>query len=295
MSRAGLALRALRLKVGGAVADPTPDYDVASSTYDDYFTRVMGGHSIGLLDELTIRPGDSVIELACGTGHLTAEIARRLEGAGRLQVVDKSPGMLDVARAKVTPTPTLDVRFTVGDMEEFMAGRPTSSVDLVVIGWAICYSDPVKLLGEVRRVLRPGGQVAVIETRSDALRTLRHAFESVVTHDPSMLTALIRVALPRTERTLGRWFLKADLVPSTLRSGAQVLPCHTAADAVEWVERSGAGAGFRDSFDTDRENEIRERLQAALEVHRARHGSLGLIHTFVVGVARSAASRAEAS
>jgi ubiquinone/menaquinone biosynthesis C-methylase UbiE len=295
MSRAGLALRALRLKVGGAVADPTPDYDIASSTYDDYFTRVMGAHSIGLLDEATVRKGDSVIELACGTGHLTAELARRLEGAGRLEVVDKSPGMLGVAQAKVIPTPTLDVRFTVGDMEEFMAGQPTSSADLVVIGWAICYSDPVKLLSEVKRVLRPGGQVAVIETRSDALSTLRHAFESVVTHDPSMLTALIRVALPRSERVLGRWFLKADLVPSTLRSGAQVLPCRTAADAVEWVERSGAGAGFRDSFDINREHEIRDLLRAALEQHRTRHGSLGLVHTFVVGVANRAASQAVAS
>ncbi len=295
MSRIRLALRALRLTVRGAHADPTPDYDLASPTYDDYFTRVMGAHSLSLLDGVTIRPGASVIELACGTGHITAELARRMGGLGHLHVVDKSPGMLDVARAKVPPTSGLDLTFTEGDMEWFLGTRPTDSADLVVIGWAICYSVPERLLREVHRVLRPGGQVAVIESRADALQTLRTALEKVVAEDPTILTALLRVSLPRDEAVLGRWFARAGLDPVELRRGEQPLPCRTAEDAVEWVERSGAGAGFRDSFDRSREPEIRRRLAEALAAQRAERGSLGLTHTFVVGVAtRPAATRAAA-
>jgi ubiquinone/menaquinone biosynthesis C-methylase UbiE len=285
MSRTRLALRALHLRLTGADADPTPDYDLASPTYDDYFTRVMGPHSLALLDGVTISRGDSVVELACGTGHLTAEIARRLGGIGQLHVVDRSPGMLEVARGKVGPSRGLHLSFTEDDMEHFMSARPSSSVDLVVIGWAICYADPQRLLREVRRVLRPGGQVAVIETRADALQTLRAAFEDVVAEDPSMLRSLIRVSLPRDERVLGRWFTRSGLDPRVLRTGTQLLPCETAQDAVEWVERSGAGAGFRDSFDMSREDEIRTRLTQALAARRSRQGTLGLTHTFVVGVA----------
>ena len=169
MSRIGLALRAARLTVSRATADPTPDYDLASGSYDDYFTRVMGGHGVGLLDAVMLRPGMTVLELACGTGHLTAEIARRLQGRGELHAVDRSAGMLEVARAKVPPSPGLRVSFTEGDMTRFLADRPAHSADVVVIGWAICYSNPVRLLQEVARVLEPGGQVAVIETRSTAL------------------------------------------------------------------------------------------------------------------------------
>ena len=110
MSRIGLALRAARLTVSRATADPTPDYDLASGSYDDYFTRVMGGHGVGLLDAVMLRPGMTVLELACGTGHLTAEIARRLQGRGELHAVDRSPGMLEVARAKVPPSPGLKVK-----------------------------------------------------------------------------------------------------------------------------------------------------------------------------------------
>jgi ubiquinone/menaquinone biosynthesis C-methylase UbiE len=285
VSRLGLALHALRLKIARAEADPTADYDAASPTYDDYFTRVMGAHSLSLLDDIRIGPGSSVVELACGTGHLTAAIAARLGGVGRLSVVDKSPGMLAVARSKVQTAPGLELSFAQGDMEEFLHGQPTASADLVVIGWAICYSDPTRLLSEVHRVLRPGGQVAVIETRSDALATLRHAFEEVLAGDPSMLTALIRVSLPRNERVLGRWFSRAGLTITRLGHGEQALPCRTAEDAVDWVERSGAGAGFRDSFDLSREDEVRERLRAALDRRRTRAGEIGLTHTFVLGVA----------
>lgn len=281
--------------MAGASADPTDDYDAASTTYDDYFTRVMGAHSVALLDDVPLSAGDSVVELACGTGHLTAELARRMEGRGRLQVVDKSPGMLAVARRKVAPSPNLRLSVTEGDMERFLAQQPSHSVDLVVVGWAICYSNPARLLRQVRRVLRPDGHVAVIETRGDALATLREALERVVTDDPSMLTSLIRVTLPRSEHTLGRWFERSGLHALTLRSGAQPLPCRSVEDALDWIERSGAGAGFRDTFDAAREAEVRRRLTVALAQIGAERGGLGLCHTFVAGVATPRAVAARAS
>lgn len=286
MSRTGLALRALRLTLSGAKADPTPDYDVASISYDDYFTEHMGKHSMGMLDHVIITPGDTVVELACGTGHLTAEIARRLEGSGTLKVVDISAGMLEVARRKVRPSAALHLQFSQGDMAQFLSTQASSSADLIVIGWAICYSQPVRLLRDVVRVLRPGGQVAIIETRSTALAGLRDAFETVVAGDPSMMTAMIRVSLPRSASTVGRWFRKAGLAPIAISEGEQQLPCKTAAQALEWVERSGAGAGFRDSFDVQRQDEIRQRLAVALETTAKVNGRIDLRHTFVVGVAR---------
>ncbi len=285
MTRARLALRALRLAVAGNRADPTPDYDAASGSYDEYFTELMGRHSIGMLDQVAISPGDRVLELACGTGHLTAEIARRLDGRGSLKVVDISAGMLAVARTKVARSDELDFSASQGDMERFLGQQATDSADLIVIGWAICYSHPVRLLREVTRVLRPGGTVALIETRADALVGLRSAFEEVVADDPSMLTALIRVSLPKNARVVNRWFTKAGLDPVLLREGEQPLPCKDGAQALEWVERSGAGAGFRDSFDADRQDEIRACLGRSIDRRVAAPGGIDLRHTFVVGVA----------
>ena len=165
MSRAGLALRAVRLAATRSTADPTPDYDVASDTYDDAFTSVMGTHSTALLEQLRIEPGDDVVELACGTGHLTSQIVRRLGPTGSLTVVEKSGGMLAVARAKVVGHAAPGVRLTwyQDDMMARLSRLPDRSANVVVVGWAICYAKPVALLREAARVLRPGGQIGIIE------------------------------------------------------------------------------------------------------------------------------------
>lgn len=285
MSKATLAFRVLRLKIDRAEADPTPDYDVASSSYDDYFTQVMGRHSGAALEQVRIEPGMAVVELACGTGHLTAEIVRRLSGRGSLRACDKSPGMLAAAQEKVIGGPELELSWAEGDMAEFLAAQPDGSADLVVIGWAICYSQPVALLRDVRRTLRPGGQVMIIETRANALANLQKAFEKVVADDPSYLKALIHVNLPRSPRTLDRWFRRAGLTTGRVWDGAQERTFASTSEAIEWLERSGAGAGFRDSFDPARTEDVRIRLEAVLEEERRRSGELTVQHSYVAGIA----------
>ncbi|MER5863148.1 methyltransferase domain-containing protein [Kitasatospora sp. NPDC002040] len=299
MSRIGLAARALRLTISRTHADPTADYDAASPSYDTYFSPVMGVHSLAALDEVLIRPGDDVLELACGTGHLTQEIVRRLGGRGSVRAVDKSPGMLAVARAKVEPevelSPGIELSLEEGDMEEFLLARPTGSADLVVIGWAICYSKPARLLEQVRRVLRPGGRVVVIETRGDALKTLITQLEKVFAADPSLLTGLIRVSLPKDAATVARWFGKAGLTVDVQRDGHQLLPAETPEAALEWVQRSGAAAGFKDAVDQSREQYALDLIRDGLARQVAQHGPLELRHTFVVVTGRSPGGPADGS
>ncbi|MFI1016652.1 class I SAM-dependent methyltransferase [Streptomyces sp. NPDC020965] len=286
MSRVGLAARALRLALNKAHADPTADYDAASSDYDTFFSPVMGLHSVEALDSVPVRPGDTVVELACGTGHLTAEIVRRLRGVGAVHAVDKSPGMLRVAREKVLPlaqdAPRLTVELAEGDMDSFIRSRPTGAADLVVVGWAICYTKPSRLLAQIERVLKPGGRVVVIETRADAHRALTERLEKIFAHDPSLLTGLIRVTLPKDAATVARWFVKAGLTVDIQREGAQSIPARTPEEAVEWVTRSGAAAGFKTAVDSGREQLVLDRLTAGLAELLAKEGRLDIRHTFVV-------------
>jgi ubiquinone/menaquinone biosynthesis C-methylase UbiE len=285
MSRVRLAARALRLALNKAHADPTADYDAASGDYDTFFSPVMGKHSIAALDTVPVRPGDTVVELACGTGHLTEEIVRRLNGTGAVYAVDKSPGMLQVAKDKVLPlahgAPGLHVELSEGDMDSFIQSRPSGSADLVVVGWAICYTKPTRLLAQIERVLRPGGRVVVIETRADAHRALTERLERIFADDPSLLTGLIRVTLPKDAATVARWFIKAGLSVDFQRDGAQTIPAHTPEDVVEWVQRSGAAAGFKTAVDSGREQLVLDRIAAGLGELLARDGVLDLQHTFV--------------
>ncbi|MFI9721847.1 methyltransferase domain-containing protein [Streptomyces sp. NPDC052396] len=299
MSRARLAARALRLALSRSHADPTADYNAASEDYDTYFSPVMGRHSLAALAEVPVTPGDTVIELACGTGHLTAEIVRRLEGRGTVLAVDKSPGMLAVARAKVPPRPggrdSLRVELSEGDMESFLQGLPRGSADVVVVGWAICYSKPPRLLAQIERVLRPGGRVVVIETRADAHKALTERLERIFADDPTLLTGLVRVALPKDAATVARWFTKAGLTVAVRREGSQVIPAHTPEDVVEWIQRSGAAAGFKDAVDSAREEQVLDRIRAGLAQLLAREGRLDLHHTFVVVTGAKPADRPAAA
>ncbi|MEV6829205.1 class I SAM-dependent methyltransferase [Amycolatopsis sp. NPDC051102] len=274
-----LAIRALRLAVTRASSNPIRDYDAASQDYDSFFTRVMGKHSADALELVKIVPGDVVVELACGTGHLTTRIQERLDSRGTILAVDKSPGMLAVAREKVTPRPGLTVDLQVGDMTEFLRALPDASADIVICGWAICYAKPVQLLKQIHRVLRPGGQVLVVETRADALRTLVESLEQVFAQDPSVMTALIRVNLPKNADVVARWFTRAGLSVSRREEGEQLLPVHSPDEALEYVQRSGAAAGFKDAVDASREAEVLAKLRTALA---ERAGELTLRHTYVV-------------
>jgi SAM-dependent methyltransferase len=206
-----------------------------------------------------------------------------------------SSGMLSVARKRMQAFAGLDVSIEQGDMLRFIESQPDASADVVVCGWAICYTRPARLLKQIARVLRPGGQVLIIETRADALVTLRKALEAVLARDPSMMTRMVHVSLPKGPQVLGKWFQQSGLAPLVLREGEQVLPWRTAEEAVEWVERSGAAAGFRDAVDTSRHSEVRDLLQAELAARLAADPALRFRHTYVVGAARRSAAGAGAA
>ena len=101
-------------------------------------------------------PAVDVIDLACGTGNAALLAARR---GARVVGIDASPGLLEVARERAR-TQGVDVDFREGDLLDLPVADGTADVVLSVFG-VIFASDPAQALGEVGRVLRPGGRVLV--------------------------------------------------------------------------------------------------------------------------------------
>jgi demethylmenaquinone methyltransferase/2-methoxy-6-polyprenyl-1,4-benzoquinol methylase len=102
-----------------------------------------------------VRPGDRVLDAACGTGDLA--LADRRAGAAAVTGVDFSPRMLERARRKAP-----DLHWVEGDLLAlpFAAG----SFDAATVGFGVRnVSDLERALAELRRVLRPGGRVAILE------------------------------------------------------------------------------------------------------------------------------------
>jgi len=147
-----------RAFVRGLFNDTAPYYD----TVNRIFSLGSGGwYRRRCLLRAGLKPGQTVLDVAVGTG-LIAEAALRIVGAdGDVIGLDLSEAMLAEARRK------LDIKLIQGTAEALpLADR---SVDFVVMGYAIRHIADLHLcFGEFRRVLRPGGTLLLLEVSSPA-------------------------------------------------------------------------------------------------------------------------------
>jgi demethylmenaquinone methyltransferase / 2-methoxy-6-polyprenyl-1,4-benzoquinol methylase len=108
-----------------------------------------------LAAQAAVRNGDRVLDAACGTGDLA--IADRKAGAGRVTGLDFSEQMLVRARKKDTA-----IEWVQGDMLALPFADET--FDAATVGFGVRNVDDLELgLRELRRVLRPGGRLAILE------------------------------------------------------------------------------------------------------------------------------------
>ncbi len=113
-----------------------------------------------LVDALRPQPGHRVLELAAGPGDTGFLVAELVAPGGVLISSDAVEEMVQQARARAAELGIANVEFRTIDAE--WIDLPTADVDGVLARW--CYmllADPATALGETRRVLRPGGRVAL--------------------------------------------------------------------------------------------------------------------------------------
>jgi ubiquinone/menaquinone biosynthesis C-methylase UbiE len=120
-------------------------------------SRAVGEHLVAKLDP---QPGQTILELAAGTGETGFAAAARVGEGGRLISTDFSPPMLDAARRRAEQLGLSNVDFRVMDAERM--DLADDSVDGVLCRWGyMLMADPAAALSETRRVLRDGGRVAL--------------------------------------------------------------------------------------------------------------------------------------
>jgi demethylmenaquinone methyltransferase / 2-methoxy-6-polyprenyl-1,4-benzoquinol methylase len=108
-------------------------------------------------DLAALGPGDSALDVACGTGDLAIELARRVGTGGEVIGSDFSDEMLERARAKA---PGLAWEWGNALELPYASGR----FDAATVGFgARNFSDLERGLAEMTRVVRPGGRVVVLE------------------------------------------------------------------------------------------------------------------------------------
>ena len=115
------------------------------------------------MDALAPRPAERILDAACGTGRLLAELAARPEGP-ELTGLDVSTTMLEQAREALPAS----VRLLEGRLEQLPL--EDGSFDAVTCFNALHYSnEPESVMNEFHRVLAPGGRLVIVDWRRDWL------------------------------------------------------------------------------------------------------------------------------
>ncbi len=164
----------------------------------DPFTRLAGVGRIHdqLLDRAEPAGGHRIVEICCGTGNLLTALGRRRPDVEALGI-DPDPAALRVARRKAARR-KLPIRY-----ERAFAGElpvPDGSVDRVLSSFMLHHLDDdgrSRALREVRRVLRPGGQLHVVDvdgTPSGRGGRLRHRHPRLAGSSPERVLAALEAA-----------------------------------------------------------------------------------------------------
>ena len=154
--------------------------------YYDFVTNLMTlGQArrlrIATVNHALIVPGDSVLDVGCGTGEVTLAAKARAK-QGNVYGIDPAPEMIAVARAKAARK-KLDIDFRVGVIESL----PFADASLdVVTSSLMMHHLPEDLkargLAEIYRVLKPGGRLLIADFMRPTGAFLNHLFIAFTRH-----------------------------------------------------------------------------------------------------------------
>jgi ubiquinone/menaquinone biosynthesis C-methylase UbiE len=135
-------------------------WDKASSYYEGYWARQLEPAQTRLLELADLKPGERVLDTACGTGLVTFRAADAVGGEGYVIGTDISKEMVSAVTAEAAKRGFQNVRFERMDAEVLSLDDQDFDAALCALG-LMYFPDPIQALKQMGRVLKPGGRAVV--------------------------------------------------------------------------------------------------------------------------------------
>ena len=193
----------------------------SSEAYHRYIGKtIVSPWTEDLIEAAGVKPGHHVLDVACGTGLVAQEAARKVGDVGRVVGLDVNRGMLDMARS-IGEQP---IEWQQGDVAEMPFGD--SEFDVVLCNQGLqFFADKSGALKEMNRVLKPRGRMAL-----NVFRSIEHC-----PWQRAVADALERHVSPETAAVI-RWSFSLD-DPDEIRGlilGAEFQEVHIRIES-KWI------------------------------------------------------------
>lgn len=132
-------------------------WDLAAADYEALWQQQLAPAQSALLEAAALSPGERVLDVACGTGLVSAAAARAVGASGRVLGIDIAEQMVAAARRRALP----QAQFLRRDGEA-LDDIADASFDVALCALGLMYMpNPERALREMARVLCPGGRVVL--------------------------------------------------------------------------------------------------------------------------------------
>lgn len=192
----------------------------------------------------TMKKGDRVLDVACGTGDLSFAFARA--GAGEVLGVDFTFEMLDIARQKnaASEGKAGPVRFATGDAMRLPV--PDGQFDVASIAFGIRnVATPQSAINEFARALKPGGRLIVLEFGRPKSRLFRGAydfyFKRIMPRTASMIAGDKTGAYEYLPQSVSTFIDKEGMLGMMGQAGFKELKATALTFGVAWIYRGVKG------------------------------------------------------
>lgn len=154
-------------------------FNAASDYFDAPALSFWNRFGQQTIDRLSLRSGDRVLDVCCGTGASAIPAAVSVGSTGQVLGIDLAESLLELARNKSRQQGLENIEFRSGDFENL--GLPDESFDAIVCVFGIFFvPDMHAAVRELWRIVRPGGKLAITSWGEKVFEPANQVFWSAI-------------------------------------------------------------------------------------------------------------------